>query len=150
MRLLVILALALALPAGAISAERGTPNPCALLTPSMATAALSAPAKGYPEVSNSHARHCLYLTKTNARLDLEIGSRSQWAAPDPKLNPPGTIVKAEPQLGEGGSLVVVPGKNRFVLAAFLHGAYYYTVDSPNLSAAAVLGLAGRVHKTVAG
>lgn len=152
MRLLAVVALMLVLvgPAAALPGTRSTPNPCALLTTPVASAYLGAPAKGFATVSRSNARHCLYIASTG-RLDLEIGSRSQWVSADPAMNPPGTVVKAEPQLGENGELVYNTRKAyRIALAAFEHGAYYYTVDSQLLSAAKILALAEMVHKKVAG
>lgn len=53
--------------------------------------------------------------------------------------------------GENGELVYNTRKAyRIALAAFEHGAYYYTVDSQLLSAAKILALAEMVHKKVAG
>jgi hypothetical protein len=146
----VLLALALAVPAAALSAVRGARAPCTLVGTTTASTYLGAPAKAYPERARDGVTLCLYIASTG-RLQIEDGSRSNFAKPNPALNPPGTVIKREPSLGENGALVYSTRKAfHFADAAFELGRYYYAVYSQAIPPAKVLALAKLVHKTVAG
>jgi hypothetical protein len=148
MRLVVIFALTLVFPAAALSASGGAPDPCKLVTTQNASAALGAPAKPYPQVSRSGARHCLYIASTG-RIDVEIGSGSEYVEASAATSPKGTVIRTLPHLGVNGGSVYVP-LNHLALAAFELGAYYYTVDSQQLRPSKVLALSELMLRKLGG
>ena len=92
----------------------------------------------------------MYIASTG-RLQVEDGARSNFAKASYATSPPGTVIKAEPSLGENGALVYNTRKAyHFADAAFEHGAYYYAVYSQVIPASQVLALAELVHKKVIG
>lgn len=150
MRSVALIVLALAAPATALSAVTGRPAPCTLIGTTTASKYLGAPATAYPERARDGTTLCLYIASTG-RLQIEDGSRSNFSKPNPASNPPGTVIKRKPSLGENGALVY--NKRRayhFADAAFELGPYYYAVYSQAIAPAKVLALAKLVHKKVAG
>lgn len=133
MRIFALTALALAVPATALSESRVAPNPCSLLTASTASASLGTTAKPYLQTSRSGARICLYIAGAK-RLTLEIGKRSEYVRASAATSPKGTVIKSLPW-GENGALVYAPSgpHTHISLAAFELGAYYYSVYSEQLS-----------------
>jgi hypothetical protein len=149
MRFAVLLVLTLAVPAAALSAVRRAPAPCTLIATKTASAYLHAPAKAYPERARDGVTLCLYIASPG-RLQIEDGSRSNFAKASLASSPPGTVIKREPSLGENGGLVYNTRKAyHFADAAFERGPYYYAVYSQAIPAAKVLKLAELVHKKVA-
>lgn len=150
MRLALVLALALALPAAALSSVRSAPAPCALVPAKTVSKDLGAPAKPLSERANNGTKVCVYVASTG-QLQIESGSRAEFVIASPAASPPGTVIKREPSLGENGELSYNTRKrHRFADAAFELGAYYIAVYSNTASATDVLALAELAHKKLAG
>ena len=150
MRVAMLIALALAVPAAAVSAATHPPRPCSLVPLKTISADMGAPAKAYPERAHDGVTLCLYIS-SKGRAQVEDGSRSNFAKADPKSSPPGTVIRNEPSLGENGALVYNKKKKyRFADAAFEHGPFYYAVYSNLITPPKVLALAKLVHKKVVG
>lgn len=152
MRLALLLVLALAVPAAALSAVEGAPNPCALVPATTVSKVMGAAAKPMLERANNGVRVCSYwAAATNGQLQIEAGSRSEFVKASPAGQPPGTVVKSEPGLGENGEFSYNTQKRyHFADAAFERGPYYFAVFSQAVRPAGVLALAKVVHQKVAG
>jgi len=124
--------------------------PCRLIGTKTASTYLGAPAKAYPETANDGTRLCLYIASTG-RLQVEKGSRSNWASPSLADSPPGTVIKPKPGLGENGVLVYdKKPKYRFADSGFEHGPHYYSVYSQVIPPRKVFALAKIIHNKVFG
>lgn len=143
-------ALALAVPAAALSGVRAAPKPCGLIGTAAASQYLGAPARAFAERANDGGTICLYIASTG-RLQIDDGPRSLASTPNPADDPPGTVIKREPVLGADGWLVYNTSKKyRFANVGFVLGAYEYDVYSQVIPPARVLGLATLIHRKLAG
>ena len=145
----LVLALALAVPAAALSAVRGAPKPCALITAAQASAYLKAPAKAYPSRAHDGGTICLWIASTG-RLQIDDGPKSLWSAPSASLNPPHTVMRKEPSLGPYAWFVYNTKSYRFANVGWIQGAYEYDVYSQVVPPLRVLALAKLIHHKLAG
>jgi hypothetical protein len=147
--LVVGLALVLVVSAAALSAVRGAPKPCTLLSTANASKLLKAQAKAYPERAHDGGTICLFIASTG-RLQIDDGPSSLASTPSAALSPPGTVIKKEPVLGSQGWWVYNTRKKyRFANAGFVLGPYEYDVFSQVIAPTSIFALAKRIHHTLA-
>ncbi|HZS29682.1 MAG TPA: hypothetical protein VFA37_00340 [Gaiellaceae bacterium] len=143
-------ALALAVPAAALSAVRGAPKPCTLISKANASKLLKAPAKAYPARAHDGGTICLWIASTG-RLQIDDGPSSLSSTPSAADSPPGTVIKKEPVLGPAGWWVYNTSKKyRFANAGFVLGAYEYDVYSQVVAPQSVFALAKLIHHKLGG